>query len=116
MATPTLTLDARPGSLVIGYILGDPWSRSVDYEEKTEDGEWEASPWPAAPVLEFTGADLPDLTATLSMADSRATWVLTEEQVAAMHAAVDGGSAAKRHVRLSVGGITWFAGQVNKRG
>ena len=105
--TDTLVLGTAPGSLSVILVLGDPWEASLILKE---DGVPVA--WPSAPVLEFAVGDGFDVTATLgpddetSTADAQATWSMTEEEVAQF------AGAARKRVRLSVDGETYWKGSV----
>ena len=98
MAT-TLVLGPRPADLELYYVPGDSWTCTLTLTDANDV----PIAWPAAPVIEHLG-EASDWTSTLSASNSKATWVVSEVQVAALDAATD------RRVRVSVNGVTWFSG------
>jgi hypothetical protein len=98
-----LTLGSSPDKLTLNLVSGDPVAFDL-----TLLSAGAPIPWPSPPVLEFAnGSD--DWVATLSLDETTASWNILEADVTAVMAAAGSG------VRLSVDGVTWWAGVWVKR-
>lgn len=108
-----LKLGPDPDSFSFTYVVGDPWTARLIFSVGDDETP---TTWPGVPVLEF-GDDYEDpqlvwtpvLEDEDDVEDAVAVWNQDEDDVADLHA------LAKKKVRLSVDGVTWFYGTAVKR-
>jgi hypothetical protein len=114
----TLDLSMEVDPLKVGYVLGYAYDKSVDYSDRDSDADpYVTKAWPQAPVLNFVDPTLADVTATLhpggpdlDIANARATFHMSVEQVAALHA------VSKKTVHFLLNGEPLYIGLAVRRG
>lgn len=99
-----LVLGRKAAGLIVEVISSAPWSIGLTLKRNGVP-----IPWPAAPVLSFTGISW---TATLTDGGTRAEWTQTADEIDAVLAL----GSRRRNVRLTVEGAVWWSGKVVSHG